>query len=131
MTDKAAVQTAPKSIDLLAAEVVAELKKAGLTVREQIGIGAHRIDIGIVNEDETGYDLGIEIDSKLYGGSINTRERDIHRGAYLESRGWKIYRLWSTSWWHNKEQEIKKILAMLPPKKPKEEIVEESVGVDF
>ena len=49
----------------------------------------------------------------MYHSSKNARERDYHRQKYLESRGWKIYRIWSTNWWKNPGLEIEKIKNML------------------
>lgn len=33
----------------------------------------------------------------------------IYRRRYLESRGWKITRIWSKNWWKNPKDEIEKI----------------------
>jgi len=59
------------------------------------------------------YVLGIECDGKLYHSSKSARERDLHRQKYLESRGWKIHRIWSSNWWKNTEGEIAKISKIL------------------
>ena len=32
-----------------------------------------------------------------------------NRQKYLESRGWKIHRIWSANWWKNPKLEIDKI----------------------
>jgi very-short-patch-repair endonuclease len=37
------------------------------------------------------------------------RERDVYRQAFLESRGWKIARIWSRNWWNNPAGEVEKI----------------------
>lgn len=55
------------------------------------------------------YILGIECDGRLYHSSKSARERDYHRQKYLESRGWRIHRIWSTNWWKNPQREISKI----------------------
>lgn len=89
-------------------EVCNKLMEQGYNVETQYGVGEYRIDLVIKNKDGT-YLLGIECDGKLYHSSKYARERDYHRQKYLESRGWKIYRIWSTNWWKNPELEIKKI----------------------
>ena len=56
------------------------------------------------------YVLGIECDNSLYDGAKSTRERDYHRQKYLESRGWRIRRVWSNHWWNNPDAEIEAIV---------------------
>ena len=91
-------------------QVYDALVEKNLLVHTQVGIGGYKIDLAIRNKANTKYLLGIECDGKLYHSSMTARERDIYRQKYLESRGWKIYRIWSTNWWHNPEKEIEKIL---------------------
>ncbi len=88
-------------------EVYIALAEKGFEVDTQVGIGGYRIDLAIKQDGK--YILGIECDGKLYHSSKIARERDIHRQKYLESRGWRIHRIWSTNWWNNKEKEIEKI----------------------
>ena len=83
----------------------------GFEVDIQAGIGGYRIDMAVKKRGN--YVLGIECDGKLYHSSKTARERDYHRQKYLESRGWKIYRIWSTNWWKNPTQEIEKISAIV------------------
>ena len=91
----------------LAGQVYAALREAGYTVDTQIGIGGYNIDLAIKKDDR--YILGIECDGRLYHSSKSARERDYHRQKYLESRGWRIHRIWSTCWWKNPQKEIEKI----------------------
>ena len=63
----------------------------------------------VVRDKEKNNILGIECDGRLYHSSKVARERDYHRQKYLESRGWIIYRIWSTNWWNNPEIEINKV----------------------
>jgi len=91
-------------------EVYQRLKEKGLEVYENVGIGGYCIDFAIKKNDE--FVLGIECDFNLYKASTSTRERDYHRQKYLESRGWKIYRLWSSEWWKNPEAEIEHIIQL-------------------
>lgn len=83
----------------------------GFEVDTQVGIGGYRIDLAVKKNGN--YVLGIECDGKLYHSSKSARERDFHRQKYLESRGWKIYRIWSTNWWKNPAHEIEKISAIV------------------
>ena len=87
-----------------------KLIEQGYNVETQYGVGGYRIDLVIKSKDGKDNILGIECDGKLYHSSKYARERDYHRQKYLESRGWKIYRIWSTNWWKNPTLEIKKIV---------------------
>ena len=92
-------------------QVYDALKDAGYTVDTQIGIGGYNIDLAIKKNGK--YILGIECDGRLYHSSKSARERDYHRQKYLESRGWRIHRIWSTNWWKNPQKEIKKIMSVV------------------
>lgn len=91
-------------------EVFAKLKERGLDVYANVGIGGYCIDFAI--KKDNAYVLGIECDFNLYKDSTSTRERDYHRQKYLESRGWKVYRLWSSEWWKNQDAELDKIVKL-------------------
>lgn len=92
-------------------EVVTALLNKGYEVDTNVGIGGYSIDIAVKKGEN--YLVGIECDGKLYRNSKSTRERDYHRGKYLESRGWKVYRIWSPNWWKDKDKEISKIEALI------------------
>ena len=89
-------------------EVYDKLTNQGYIVDTQYGVGGYRIDLVIKNKDGSNI-LGIECDGRLYHSSPYARERDYHRQKYLESRGWTIYRIWSSNWWKNPDLEIYKI----------------------
>ena len=88
-------------------QVYNALVERGYEVDTQVGIGGYSIDLAIKHNGE--YVLGIECDGKLYHSSKSARERDYYRQKYLESRGWRIHRIWSTNWWNNPSAEIEKI----------------------
>lgn len=83
------------------------LADKGYIVDTQVGIGGYSIDLAIKKGDK--YLLGIECDGRMYHSSKSARERDYHRQKYLESRGWRIHRIWSTNWWKNPKGEVEKI----------------------
>ncbi len=94
------------------AQMVAEaLRERGYDIDTQVGIGGYRIDIAVRKEGK--YVLGIECDGKLYSTASSARERDYHRQKYLESRGWRIKRIWSMDWWRDPEQEIHNICKLV------------------
>ena len=96
------------------AAVAQELRMRNWQVHPQVGVSSYRIDLGIVHPNAPGrYLAGIECDGAMYHSSAFARERDKIRQAVLENRGWKIFRVWSSDWWTNKEGALKKLDAAL------------------
>ena len=56
-----------------------------------------------------GYILGVECDGRAYHSSRSQRDNDILRQSVLEDQGWKIYRIWSTDWFHDPQKELNKL----------------------
>ncbi len=94
-------------------EVRDALVAKGYRIDTQVGVSGYRIDLAVYNNETSRYILGIECDGAAYHSSKSARERDIHRQRYLESRGWKIIRIWSRDWWNNPEAEVKNIESYL------------------
>lgn len=91
-------------------QVYEALRKLGYEVVTQVGMSGYRIDMAVVDpNDSSRYILGIECDGAMYHSSPSARERDVYRQKYLESRGWKIERIWSRNWWKNPHKEIERI----------------------
>ncbi len=86
------------------------LEAIGLEVHPQIGVSKYRIDLGVKHPQYPhGYLLGVECDGAPYHSSKSARERDILRQQVLEGLGWNIYRIWSTDWFENPQNEIEKL----------------------
>ena len=99
---------APAAFETEYAQKVAQaLREKGYEIDTQVGIGGYRIDIAVKKNDK--YVLGIECDGKLYSTASSARERDYHRQKYLESRGWRIKRIWSMDWWRDPDAQIEAI----------------------
>lgn len=91
-------------------QVAKLLETKNYTVHTQVGYSDYRIDIGVVHPDNPSkYILGIECDGATFHSAKSTRERDVMRQEFLESRGWIIERIWSRNWWLNRHEEIKRI----------------------
>ncbi|WP_165875943.1 AAA domain-containing protein [Hazenella coriacea] len=106
-------------------EVCEALREIGYQVDTQIGVSGYRIDLGIVHPKEpTHYILGIECDGSSYHSSPFAKERDLYRQEFLETRGWKIQRIWSRNWWRNPSTEIERIDRIIKEMLLKEEHME-------
>ncbi len=92
----------------VADRVFAALTRKGYTVERNVGIGGYQIDLAVKQNNR--FILGIECDSHLYSLPASTRERDYHRQKYLESRGWRIHRVWTPGMWKNPDREVSKII---------------------
>lgn len=91
-------------------QVYDALRNLGYEVVTQVGMSGYRIDMAVVDpNDSSRYILGIECDGAMYHSSPSAKERDVYRQKYLESRGWKIERIWSRNWWKNPHKEIERI----------------------
>jgi len=90
-------------------EVYDELTRMGYNVATQVKASGYSIDLAIFNEEYSEYILAIECDGRTYHSSPSARERDIHRQKFLESRGWKFERIWSSEWWSDKGAVLKRV----------------------
>lgn len=94
--------------------VARSLREKGWKVHPQVGVSNYRIDLGIVHPDLPGrYLAGVECDGAVYHSGASARERDKIRQIILEGLGWKLLRVWSTSWWVNKRDETKILIDSL------------------
>ena len=87
------------------------LQENGYTVDKHIGCAGFRVDLAIVDDENPGkYILGITTDGKMYASSKVARDRDRLREQVLTGLGWKLYHLWSTDWYRNRDLGRKKLL---------------------
>ena len=112
----ASSEKAEEAENVFADTVYDALKADGLNLERNVGMGRYKIDIAVKDGDGN-YLLGVECDGNLYRRLPVARERDVHRVRYLESRGWKIYRVWSSKWYHDSRGQIEKIKAAAYEKK--------------
>jgi len=84
------------------------LERRGYRIQRQVGCANYWIDIAVMSEDGSSYDLGIECDGATYHRSPSARDRDRLRQEILEKLGWRgrIHRVWSTAWIRNPQAEI-------------------------
>lgn len=95
-------------------QVISALREKGWTAHPQVGVSGYRIDIGVVDPRVPGrYLLGVECDGAMYHSGATARDRDRLRQHVLEGLGWALYRIWSTDWWLNPEEPIRKLVARL------------------
>ena len=90
-------------------EVADALRGCGYEIDYQIGSAGYFIDLGVKDSERLGrYLLGIECDGATYHSAQSARDRDRLRQQVLEGLGWRIHRIWSTDWFRNPDQELRK-----------------------
>ncbi len=94
----------------LADKLYAALVKRGANVERNVGMGSYKLDVAVKNAKGE-YAVGIECDDMLLEKDLKARERDVMRKKFLESRGWKLLRVWSSEWYDDSEKVISDILA--------------------
>ena len=84
-------------------EVIRVIRSWGYEAVPQVGAAGYRVDIGIPHPVETGrYALGVECDGAMYHSSRVARDRDRLRQDVLEGLGWRLHRIWGTSWYRDR-----------------------------
>lgn len=90
------------------------LRNNGYEAKPQVGMSGFFIDLGVVHpKNSASFLCGIECDGATYHSSKSARERDRLRQSVLESRGWRIYRIWSTDWFYRRRNEEERLLDAL------------------
>jgi len=91
-------------------QVTNEIMALGWSVDTQVGVQRFRVDIGVRHPEYAGkYLAGIECDGATYHSHETARDRDIGRQQVLERLGWRIFRIWSTDWFRDKELVLQKV----------------------
>ncbi|MCQ2972401.1 MAG: DUF3320 domain-containing protein, partial [archaeon] len=91
--------------------IAAFLEENGYEVDKQIGCAGFRVDLAIKDPENPGkYFLGITTDGKMYASSKVARDRDRLREQVLTGLGWRLYHLWSTDWYRNRDLAKNKLL---------------------
>ena len=91
--------------------IAMSLRDRGLIVDEQVGTSEYRIDLAIRDpRDKNRYVMAVECDGATYHHTKTARDRDMLRQEVLESQGWKIYRVWSTDWFRDRNEALKRLL---------------------
>lgn len=94
---------------VLCERVAKLLSDKGVILEREVGMGCYKLDLAV--KDKAGnYLLGIECDDAAYSDESAARERDVMRRRFLQSRGWKLYRVWSSDFYHDPDAVVADIL---------------------
>ncbi|MFV8482825.1 AAA domain-containing protein [Mycoplasma sp. 1932B] len=90
-------------------QLAEELTNLGYIVHTNVGASDFKIDLAIYDKKKNKYVLGLECDGTTFASSRVAKDRDYLRSNVLQSRGWVIYRMWSTDWFKNKDLEMEQL----------------------
>ena len=99
----------------------------GYTVYTNLGNTSYKLSLGVYDSKLSRFVLGIECDYSAYNSSESVLERDVYRIKFLESRGWKIVRIWSRDWWQSPKKVLNKLSSLIEEEKQKIKDAELSV----
>ena len=128
-------------------EVIRTIRSWGYDVVPQVGQAGYRVDMAIRDpEHPNRFVLGIECDGAAYHSGKVARDRDRLRQEVLEGLGWRMHRIWGTTWYRSRqraESELKeaiRIAVLQGPPRPEQAarqitasaitIVDEEVSLD-
>lgn len=106
-------------------QIKEELEKLGYIVETNLGNTNYKLSLGIYDAELNRYILGIECDYQAYNASESVLERDVYRIKFLESRGWKIVRVWSRDWWQSRKKVLANLVEMIEKQK---EIIKKQIA---
>jgi very-short-patch-repair endonuclease len=86
------------------------LRERGFEIVPQVGVAGYFIDLAVKHPHHSGFVLGIECDGAGYHSSHSARDRDRLRQQVLERLHWNIYRIWSTDWFQNPAEELRRLI---------------------
>jgi hypothetical protein len=69
-----------------------------------------RIDLGVYSVPKKKFILGIEMDGAMYHSGFDKEQSDYNRQKVLESKGWELYRIWSTNWLNDIDREFNRLV---------------------
>lgn len=96
------------------------LKRRGYNVKLDVGNSSNKIDIAIEHPRYPGqYFAGIECDGYVYAETETVRDREKIKQSVLSKMGWSIYRVWSTEWIRNFENEKLELFSFIEQAKKK------------
>jgi very-short-patch-repair endonuclease len=108
------------------------IRRLGYEVDHQVGSGGFKIDLAVRDPESPGhYMLAIECDGATYHSALWARERDRLRQEILEGLGWRFHRIWSTDWFHRRQEEVRRLEeALLSSRRGREEIKQTRIDLE-
>ena len=98
-------------------QIKQQLEKLGYEVDINLGNTDYKLSLGIYDSELGCYILGVECDYRAFHSSPSVLERDVYRFKFLESKGWKIVRVWSRDWWLSRTKVLNDLVTVIERQK--------------
>lgn len=93
--------------------IESEIDPRRIVLQYKVGGENFRIDMVLMSKDLKRPLLAIECDGYTYHSSPDAYLYDLYRQKILEKKGFKFYRIWSTNWFHDFENEKMKLISRI------------------
>lgn len=103
--------TSAPDVPALGRQLARRLRQAGLTVRENVGTGADRVELA-VSSGPGAQEVAVETDGAVYAALPTARDRDRLRPAELERLGWRHVRVWMLDLYRDPAREVARIVSL-------------------
>ena len=105
---------ATPSKTVIVGQIAEALRKKGYTVDTGIGSSDFKLDLAVVNPQQSGrYMLGIICDGSGYYRLKTARDREVVQPSVLRMLGWRLVHIWSLDWLLHPDVVMKKLLDQL------------------
>lgn len=93
-------------------DIKKRLERNHYEVIKNVGIGGYTLDLAIYDRDRQSYILGIicDLSDDMH---VDARKELLHLDKYLKARHWHIYRVFSSNWYKNPNQELRHMRAKI------------------
>lgn len=121
-----------KQEDYLVKEIAVAIAEMGYDVKCNIGCSEFKMDIGVVNpNDSDTYLLGILLDGENCKEAATARDRFVLQPGVLSGLGWAVMRIWTLDWIDDAERVKKEIKLAIEAVPEKVEIVKPVVKQSY
>ena len=90
-------------------QIKERLEKMGYDVSVGLGNKNNRISLAVYDSESDRYLVGVQLDKDTFAASDSSLEREVYKPKFLESRGWKILRIWCRDFWLSPTKVVKSI----------------------
>ncbi len=104
----------PAGENPIADYIAQALTAKGFHCIRNLGDTSYQLDLAVkASAEAQEFLLGIECEGSQYFSGNSSKEREVYRRNLLESRNWKIHRVWARNFWLNRAGEVAEVLKLL------------------